>query len=211
MPPSPSSMSVAVHPHSHPELLYRHDSWDHYHGPSAAIGGAGPSNAAWDDRYQQWAPAHSGYYDQVDARTPRCADASNNNGQPYQYPADDFGAPTPPTVEGEPTVADAGTTTRDPVMHAERQRGRKRSRAEALVATNRNPRDRSPTPPTRVVKSQYGGNVFTQEEYAFSALFLPFDLTQFADDSVEYLNRYVAYIQRQGLMMRYLKSPAGFC
>ena len=42
---------------------------------------------------------------------------------------------------------------------------------------------RSPTPPTRVIKSTYGGNLFT------------------ADD-VLYLKKYIDYCQEQGLVLR---------
>ncbi|CAG7853782.1 SubName: Full=Uncharacterized protein {ECO:0000313/EMBL:CCA68050.1} [Serendipita indica DSM 11827] len=41
---------------------------------------------------------------------------------------------------------------------------------------------RSPTPPTRVVKSMYGGNLFTE-------------------DDVQYLKRYIDYCQEQGLLL----------
>lgn len=60
--------------------------------------------------------------------------------------------------------------------------------ASALVV-NRNPPARSPTPPTRTVKSTYGGNLFT------------------ADD-VFYLKKYIDYCQDQGLVLRYgLHTP----
>ncbi|CCM00419.1 uncharacterized protein FIBRA_02449 [Fibroporia radiculosa] len=70
------------------------------------------------------------------------------------------------------------------------KRGRKRVRAQpqpappasSLVANRRNPPARSPTPPTRVIKSTYGGNLFT------------------ADD-VEYLRKYIEYCQEQGLVL----------
>lgn len=42
--------------------------------------------------------------------------------------------------------------------------------------------DRSPTPPTQVIKSTYGGNVFTAQD-------------------VEYLKTYIDYCQRQGLVL----------
>ncbi|KAH9942291.1 uncharacterized protein BXZ73DRAFT_97706 [Epithele typhae] len=69
-------------------------------------------------------------------------------------------------------------------------RGRKRTKthpqpappASTLVANRRNTHVRSPTPPTRVIKSTYGGNLFT------------------ADD-IEYLKRYIDYCQEQGLVL----------
>ncbi|KAF5348670.1 hypothetical protein D9758_006809 [Tetrapyrgos nigripes] len=71
----------------------------------------------------------------------------------------------------------------------EKPRGRKRGRAaqtpappaSSLVA-NRYPPARSPTPPTRVVKSTYGGNLFTAED-------------------VEYLKKYIVYCREQGLVL----------
>jgi hypothetical protein len=44
------------------------------------------------------------------------------------------------------------------------------------------PPARSPSPPTNVVKSTYGGNLFT-------------------DEDVQYLKRYIAYCQEQGLLL----------
>ena len=48
---------------------------------------------------------------------------------------------------------------------------------------------RSPTPPNRVIKSTYGGNLFT------------------ADD-VTYLQKYIEYCQDQGLPLRCEKKTA---
>jgi hypothetical protein len=56
--------------------------------------------------------------------------------------------------------------------------------AETLVNRTAGPARRSPTPPTRVIKSTYGGNLFT------------------ADD-VLYLKKYIDYCQEQGLVLRY--------
>lgn len=47
----------------------------------------------------------------------------------------------------------------------------------------RHPPARSPTPPTRVIKSTYGGNLFTS-------------------DDVLYLKKYIDYCQEQGLVLR---------
>jgi hypothetical protein len=46
----------------------------------------------------------------------------------------------------------------------------------------RNPEARSPTPPSRVVKSTYGGNLFTHED-------------------IEYLKKYIDYCVAQGLVL----------
>ncbi|EKM54328.1 uncharacterized protein PHACADRAFT_258112 [Phanerochaete carnosa HHB-10118-sp] len=69
-------------------------------------------------------------------------------------------------------------------------RGRKRHRsqpqpappASTLVVNRRNPPARSPTPPSRVIKSTYGGNLFTSED-------------------VLYLKKYIDYCQEQGLVL----------
>ena len=53
--------------------------------------------------------------------------------------------------------------------------------ASALV-NRRNPNARSPTPPSRVVKSTYGGNLFTHED-------------------IEYLKKYIDYCVAQGLVL----------
>lgn len=54
--------------------------------------------------------------------------------------------------------------------------------ASTLVANRKNPAARSPTPPTRVIKSTYGGNLFTV-------------------DDVMYLKKYIDYCQEQGLVL----------
>ncbi|KAF9522648.1 hypothetical protein CPB83DRAFT_864117 [Crepidotus variabilis] len=71
----------------------------------------------------------------------------------------------------------------------EKPRGRKRTRTQPPPATpasalvvSRNPPARSPTPPTRVIKSTYGGNLFTS-------------------DDVEYLKKYIDYCQDQCLVL----------
>ena len=46
----------------------------------------------------------------------------------------------------------------------------------------RNPDARSPTPPSRIVKSTYGGNLFTHED-------------------IEYLKKYIDYCVAQGLVL----------
>lgn len=93
---------------------------------------------------------------------------------------------------------------------APEKRGRKRTRtvpqpappAATLVVTKRNPNARSPTPPSRVVKSTYGGNLFTPED-------------------IEYLRKYIQYCQDQGLVLSLreiceriavkVNTPCSFC
>jgi len=48
---------------------------------------------------------------------------------------------------------------------------------------NRNTVARSPTPPSRIVKSTYGGNLFTS-------------------DDVLYLKKYIDFCREQGLVLR---------
>jgi hypothetical protein len=103
--------------------------------------------------------------------------------------------------------AAAGPSTAPSVEPAEKPRGRKRTRINvchlllycvshckhvfqpppaapaATLVLNRNPPARSPTPPTRVIKSTYGGNLFTS-------------------DDVLYLKKYIDYCQEQGLVLR---------
>jgi hypothetical protein len=50
------------------------------------------------------------------------------------------------------------------------------------VLNRRDPNARSPTPPRKVLKSTFGGNLFTAED-------------------VEYLKRYIDYCQSQGLVL----------
>ncbi|KAJ8076813.1 hypothetical protein PM082_001236 [Marasmius tenuissimus] len=99
-------------------------------------------------------------------------------------------APTPASTPA--TIATAGPSTEPPPAPEphERSRGRKRTRtalnlpaaSPSSLVVNRKPPARSPTPPTRVIKSTYGGNLFT------------------ADD-VEYLKKYIDYCQEQGLVL----------
>ena len=93
-------------------------------------------------------------------------------------------------------MEDAGPPGAEPATEQQQEgqervtRGRKRTKthqpaphASELVAKARNAPARSPTPPTRVIKSTYGGNLFTS-------------------DDIEYLKRYIDYCQEQGLVLR---------
>ncbi|KAJ4497204.1 hypothetical protein C8R41DRAFT_823635 [Lentinula lateritia] len=145
---------------------FRENAWgDYSHHPHAET----VNPAAYDYRYRDPSPwASTAYYD-----TPAV---------PYDqtYDQNDY-AQDPRSDPPEPTTEE--------IEYPEKTRGRKRIRASAIPATpasalvvNRNPPARSPTPPTRTVKSTYGGNLFT------------------ADD-VFYLKKYIDYCQDQGLVL----------
>ncbi|KAH8083793.1 hypothetical protein BXZ70DRAFT_958142 [Cristinia sonorae] len=141
----------------------------HQHPPSTADSMVGPVPTAYEYRdYREeqpnWVTTASEYYQQ-------------QYDQPY--------APEP-----EQPYMQTGPSTADPVAVEGEQRGRKRTRmqtqsaapAVALVTNRKNPPARSPTPPTRVIKSTYGGNLFTS-------------------DDVLYLKKYIDYCQEQGLVL----------
>ncbi|KAI3618843.1 hypothetical protein WG66_000532 [Moniliophthora roreri] len=124
---------------------------------------------------------------------PSIAPQQTHISPPHPHP------PPPP-----PTLLHPTTTTTSPALQsvagpstapvqqqapAKVTRGRKRTRTvpppaapPSSLVINRNPPARSPTPPTRVIKSTYGGNLFT------------------ADD-IEYLKKYIDYSQEQGLVL----------
>lgn len=97
--------------------------------------------------------------------------------------------PPPPPPSGQSSAPEqpvASSSTASP----ERPRGRKRTRGPAqpaapahtlVVNRNRN-QARSPTPPARIIKSTYGGNLFTVED-------------------ILYLKKYIDYCQDQGLVL----------
>ncbi|KAI0087957.1 hypothetical protein BDY19DRAFT_994383 [Irpex rosettiformis] len=128
------------------------------------------------DREQGWVDGAAEYY-------------SQQYGQPGQYTTYPPPPPPPSAEAPEPQpLPEAGP----PEDHQQNElpRGRRRSRqqqpgappATTLVANRKNPVTRSPTPPTRVIKSTYGGNLFTV-------------------DDVMYLKKYIDYCQEQGLVL----------
>ncbi|KAJ7497263.1 hypothetical protein FB451DRAFT_1210674 [Mycena latifolia] len=147
----------------HRPTEYRQDtSWNHYEAP------VNPAPSTYDYRYREdengWANG-AAYYDPAYV-------------QPFQSTYIEEGHTTP----------EAGPSTL-PAETPEKPRGRKRVRPTstpapptASLVSNRNPPARSPTPPTRVVKSTYGGNLFT------------------ADDVI-YLKKYIDYCHEQGLVL----------
>ncbi|KAF9227456.1 hypothetical protein BS17DRAFT_465975 [Gyrodon lividus] len=136
----------------------------------------GPSGPAYDYRYRD---------DQPDWATAPPTDYPYDPAtyeQPYEQ--------APPFMpEAGPSTAGSSSALADNAA-AEKPRGRKRTRNQGtpaappstLVLNRRNPPARSPTPPNRVIKSTYGGNLFTS-------------------DDVLYLKRYIDYCQEQGLVL----------
>ncbi|KIP06616.1 hypothetical protein PHLGIDRAFT_90682 [Phlebiopsis gigantea 11061_1 CR5-6] len=105
-----------------------------------------------------------------------------------EYYAQQYGAQY--AFHQEQQVPEAGPSNAEPSREETPARGRKRTRtqpqpappASTLVMNRRNPPARSPTPPSRVIKSTYGGNLFTSED-------------------VLYLKKYIDYCQEQGLVL----------
>ncbi|KAI0081891.1 hypothetical protein K474DRAFT_1681646 [Panus rudis PR-1116 ss-1] len=124
-------------------------------------------------------------YDTREPQTSWIADAA-------QYYQQQFGAypyAEPQYLPQEPGPSNVPPPPEEPAA-PDPPRGRKRTRnhpqpappASSLVVNRRNPAARSPTPPSRVVKSTYGGNLFTS-------------------DDVMYLKKYIDYCQEQGLVL----------
>ncbi|GJJ06514.1 hypothetical protein Clacol_000706 [Clathrus columnatus] len=118
---------------------------------------------------------------------------SNQFTAPYDHPENgylDIDNPTSTAGPSNATAAQSPAAPPDAVPPSQPQRGRKRTRSVAnsgpvnpsALVPPKGPPARSPTPPTRVLKSTYGGNLYT------------------ADD-VEYLKKYIDYCQTQGLVL----------
>ncbi|RPD63932.1 hypothetical protein L227DRAFT_572377 [Lentinus tigrinus ALCF2SS1-6] len=130
-----------------------------------------------EDQTTGWVPTPDGYYPQ-------------HYEQPYPEPPDQYMEEADPS--SAPVEPPAPTPAPVPIPEPTHKvtRGRKRTKlhpqpappASTLVANRHNPPARSPTPPTRVIKSTYGGNLFTS-------------------DDIEYLKRYIDYCQEQGLVL----------
>jgi hypothetical protein len=98
----------------------------------------------------------------------------------------------PPAPAGPSHLTPTQTHVPSSDVGPSQPRGRKRTRSAAhgpvnpsMLVPPKGPPARSPTPPTRVLKSTYGGNLYT------------------ADD-VEYLKKYIDYCQDQGLVLRFV-------
>ncbi|KII92360.1 hypothetical protein PLICRDRAFT_468996 [Plicaturopsis crispa FD-325 SS-3] len=176
---APQQTHIAPPPQSHMMARatqpYRPEPWAAYDQTSGAPNGiAGAAPPGYDYRYRDdqaaWVGPAGGYYDPT-------------YGQHYGEAAPYLQESGPPNAEEvQPTHA-----VYDP---SEKPRGRKRTRtqsaptatATSLVANKNNPPARSPTPPTRVIKSTYGGNLFTAED-------------------IDYLKKYIDYCQEEGLVL----------
>ncbi|KAJ3554279.1 hypothetical protein NP233_g12452 [Leucocoprinus birnbaumii] len=160
--------------------------WDGYahNGHPGQPVPAPPTGEPYEYRYRddgngQWVPTH-GYYDPGYEQAYQPA-------YPAEVPQNGVAGPipVPPGPDGN---AQAGPST-EPEVAEERPRGRKRTRTQpppaapaSSLVVNRNAVARSPTPPSRIIKSTYGGNLFT------------------ADD-VLYLKKYIDYCRDQGLVL----------
>jgi len=166
---APQQTHLAAVPHMITRPHFREDGWDGY-DHAAADGMAGPATNGYDYRYRDDQTGWVG-------------------GNPYYDPSYDQ-TYDPQYIEDPPSTAPGTSTSAVPQSESpEKTRGRKRARTQAVPAApaaslvvNKNPPARSPSPPTRVIKSTYGGNLFT------------------ADD-VQYLKRYIDYCQEQGLVL----------
>ncbi|KAF4567385.1 hypothetical protein EYR40_006384 [Pleurotus pulmonarius] len=150
-----------------------HQAWEGYDAHTGAAITADPNPYDYRYRDEQWTQPHrTDYYESL----------FEDEG-PYEPP------PPQPYIEQPPTQSD-DVSPSQAVETSDRSRGRKRTRSQfnapaapaSTLVTNRNPPARSPTPPTRIIKSTYGGNLFT------------------ADD-VMYLKKYIDYCQDQGLVL----------
>ncbi|KAF9050184.1 hypothetical protein BJ165DRAFT_991140 [Panaeolus papilionaceus] len=174
-PPGPATDLVHRPPPGAPG--YRDEAWDGYTPPEDIP----PPPPTYDYRYrtdQNWVPPPGPYYD-----------TANYDHAYHQPPYMEEQVDQPPGAAsgaGGSMPAESSAAAAD---REERPRGRKRTRTQpppaapaTTLVVNRNPPARSPTPPTRVIKSTYGGNLFT------------------ADDVI-YLKRYIDYCQEQCLVL----------
>ncbi|KAK7692649.1 hypothetical protein QCA50_004282 [Cerrena zonata] len=168
---TPAAHMMPRHPHEYQDD--QQTAWAYHHQAAPAQPMVPNVPQEYEYRYREeppnWVATASEYYhqqyDQTYAEPTFVQEAGPSTAPPPAAPAEEPPAP-------EPT------------------RGRKRTRnqpqpappAASLVVNRRNAPARSPTPPTRVIKSTFGGNLFT------------------ADD-IEYLKKYIDYCQEQGLVL----------
>ncbi|CAL1707063.1 unnamed protein product [Somion occarium] len=169
---APAAHMMPRHPHEYQDQ--QQAAWDPYHHHHAAPPQQIVTNVPqeYDYRYRNeppnWVATASEYYDQQ---------------YDHPYPEPTFVEEAGPS-NAEPSTSGGEAAAPEP------SRGRKRTRtqpqpappAATLVVNRRNAPARSPTPPTRVIKSTFGGNLFTS-------------------DDIEYLKKYIDYCQEQGLVL----------
>ncbi|KAF9010703.1 hypothetical protein BDQ17DRAFT_1346730 [Cyathus striatus] len=184
--------------HTEHTQRYRENAWDGYAAPTAQ-----PQQSTHQEEQMEPTPTVTDYdYRYREQTWPGPSYYDTSYGQaygpsaPYMNQATTAApAPAPPpeagpseAVQSNPLPEQLDDDTESP-QEAEPRRGRRRQRTAQPSATpaanlvaNRNPRARSPTPPSRVIKSTYGGNLFTVED-------------------VLYLKKYIDYCQEQGLVL----------
>ncbi|EIW63080.1 uncharacterized protein TRAVEDRAFT_69226 [Trametes versicolor FP-101664 SS1] len=172
-PPPPPGQPEHAMMERHPGYAEDQQAWNQaYQHMPPPPGMVPPPPPEYAYRYREDQPANwvpEGYYGQ-------------HYEQPYTEAPDQYMEEAGPSNSNEePSTAEQPT---------EKPRGRRRTKtqpqpappASTLVANRRNPPARSPTPPSRVIKSTYGGNLFTS-------------------DDILYLKRYIDYCQEQGLVL----------
>ncbi|RXW25053.1 hypothetical protein EST38_g778 [Candolleomyces aberdarensis] len=187
----PSNMIRPTHPQP-----YREDqTWDSYQQPQDGMAST-HANYAGEYRYRgdhpPWLPPPStsnGYYDPAQYESYAQATYMQEPA-PAPEPAPVMEDPSSSAIQPQPDMSQPVDLAPEMgrLEPPERVRGRKRTRMQQTPATpaenlvNRSAPARSPTPPTRVIRSTYGGNLFT------------------ADD-VMYLKKYIDHCQEQGLVL----------
>ncbi|KAI0793243.1 hypothetical protein C8Q75DRAFT_797370 [Abortiporus biennis] len=164
-----------------PHMMDRHpgfrtdQAWATSYHQQAQASTSMVTHAEFDYRYREeqpnWVATATEYYNQTYEQT---------YGEPETTYMEEAGPSNQQQAPDAPPIIEA----------SEPPRGRKRNRtqpqpappASTLVINRRNPPARSPTPPTRVIKSTYGGNLFTS-------------------DDIMYLKKYIDYCREQGLVL----------
>jgi hypothetical protein len=174
-------------PHSHDDTSHEGSSRMLHAGTGMSMYRTGPDT--WEPAYYSaapgWGPVQ--YYEQqVSFHHPNVHLNFSRKMKYDPYPPETYSIPPPEALDEREMQAEPST--------AEAQRGRERVRrrprisaqslyaGEMMVVPRRGPPERSPSPPTKVVKSTYGGNLFTPED-------------------VVYLKKYIDYCNRQGQVL----------
>ncbi|KAK7045560.1 hypothetical protein VNI00_007392 [Paramarasmius palmivorus] len=187
---------------THPQLIhrpsqaYREDAWTETYNPNEDPMVA---PAPYDYRYREehehaaWGSYYDPGYDQAYDHTATGGYLDDPNEPPPTTTSPPPPPPPAPAPIAGPSTAPIPPQPQQSAPTASEAsekppRGRKRTRQAPPPAVppstlvNRHPPARSPTPPTRVIKSTYGGNLFTAED-------------------IQYLKRYIDYSREQGLVL----------